>query len=315
MKVHLLLFISCLFVLASTTSCKKGREIKKNDGKDADDIRSVTGALDEAIEDANQLSGGSSIGGRYSGTFSLAEVPCGAIADTSQVLSGVLKLTYSGSVCNGKRKSGTVIISLPGFADTVRWKQAGAILKIEYQQFKISNESGSSSVLLNGFTETTNINGGLIRDLLPNTNGINTVIHESKGTSISATFQDGSIGVYNISRRITYSFINQTYRIVSEGTGAYNGLEDLDIWGTTRAGKSFTNQVIENQESKSPCGWWRPTKGKSSLLVDLGEEDLEAITQMGVDSEGNEVNSGCSWGFRISWTYKGKEYQRLYPYW
>jgi hypothetical protein len=86
----------------------------------------------------------------------------------------------------------------------------------------------------------------------------------------------------------------------------------IDSWGQTRYGTNFTTQMIQPWVSGTTCGWWNPTQGNYTSVTD----SFTVTALLGVNSSGNQVSSGCAYGFKLNWTlannYSG---QAILQYW
>ncbi|HRF19091.1 MAG TPA: hypothetical protein PK977_13040, partial [Chitinophagaceae bacterium] len=66
-----------------------------------------------------------------------------------------ITITYNGTNCLGNRiRTGVIVVSM---AQVVRWKNAGAVINVTYQNFKVTRLSDNKSITLNGTQSFTNV--------------------------------------------------------------------------------------------------------------------------------------------------------------
>lgn len=303
-----LVIVTTLF----TVSCKKSQEFKDETGELSEENKNIQSSLDGAINDANSaVSNNSTINGRSVALAALTV--CGATIDTTEKSSGILTLNFSDSIeCSGRKRSGRIKASLLDFANGKRWKDAGAVLQLEYIDYKVVRTSDNASLIFNGTTKTTNVSGGNAVYLILGLQS--SLIHTVSGNDLQVKFDDGKTATFNLARKFTHTYnaVTKIYEIKGEGEGSQGGLNNLENWGTTREGDAFTSQVLEPVVWNTTCGASKPVSGKLDLHVD--EKNFNFTTTLGVDASGNVVSSGCPWGLKVEWKYKSKTGKKMYEY-
>ena len=246
---------------------------------------------------------------------------CGASIDSSQITSGIVTMNFDGvTVCNNRKRSGSVKATIVNFVGGVRWKDPGAVLQLLYTDYKITRASDGASIKFNGTLSITNVTGGnlvyLLLGLAPNTTNL---IHRVEGNSINVTFDDTKTATWNINRQYTYTkYMNGSTPVIEckgEGMGTNSGLSNLENWGTTRDGDDFTSQVSEPVIWNTTCGLYAPVTGV--LIIAVAAKEFELTTTIGVDISGNPVTPAintCPYGLKVSWKWKNKTGSKLYKY-
>jgi hypothetical protein len=300
-------------------SCQKRNAFRLEKGENSEDNKNLMDIVTGATQDANSVAGSiAAISGRIDGTAAaMLNIPCGASLDTSASTSGLITLNFDGTtVCDGRIRSGTMRLSLQNYTQGARWKNAGAILRLEMTNFRVSRISDNKSILLNGSLNFTNVNGGNIVEMIFGLNNVSSIVHLAEGTGISVTFDDGSVRTINLSRKITYSFPAMVFTVKIEGTGTIDGLTNVESWGQTRAGNSFSSQITEPITLNNLCYLWKPVAGKALLKVDA-DNSFELTTTLGVDNNGNIVSpysTSCPYGYKIEWSYRNRTSSRVVKY-
>ncbi len=313
-KTTLLILISWLFVIQS---CKKKNEFKGEDAQDSVDTRTVQGENDAAIGDANTvLSDQALLSGRPAGE-KLSKVTatsiCGMTVDTTQVTSGILYLNFDGTVCNNRKREGKIKLSIVGYP-TKKWKQAGTVLKLEYNDYKVTRASDGKFILLNGSLEVTNVEGGTWVDIA--FFGKEKIVHEVKGSAIKVKYENSTgTAEYNVHRRYTYTYNNLVFTCKGEGIGTNDGISNLENWGTTRNGDAFTSQVTSPIVWNTTCGGGAPTDGE--IVIKVEDKSFEIRCIFAVNASGDEVSvapNTCAYGWKAEWKYKKKTKSRIFLY-
>jgi hypothetical protein len=277
------------------TACKKDKDTETEDNTEeisssSDDAR-FSDESEQAIEDANTLLSGSSLAGAKTAAVSI----CGATIDSSQKTNGIITMNFDGtSTCinNTRTRSGSITLSLPA---GVKWADAGAVLTITFNNYKVTRVSDGKSVTFSGSKTITNVTGGLSRNL---TSG-GSIEHKVRG-AITITFDDNSQRSWQIARKRTISVDGSTYAVITEGDTTVAGNSNVVIWGQNRYGRAFYGVIEQPIINNSDCEW-HAVSGKRILKGLLREVTLT----FGVDNAGNPVSSGnCPYGFKINWTNK-----------
>ena len=320
MKSNKLIYTLALIVISGSlvfTGCKKRKAAKNEDGQTSVDSRQAQGESDGAISDANQvISDQPLLHGRGGSPNAIAGVMgniCGMTVDTTGMYTGTVKLNYNGTTCNNRTRTGSIRLTILNYTSGVRWKNVGAVLKVDYISYKVTRASDGKSVELNGTQNVTNNSGGTWFDLI--FLGQNNLSHQVTGTNLNVTFDGSATAVYNINRKFTSTWANVVLTCVGEGIGSSNNLNNLENYGTTRDGHAFTSQVTTPVVWNTTCGAWAPIQGAVDIRVDSKSFDLKCT--FGVDNSGNPITVGansCPYGLKIEWTYKKKSYKKIYGY-
>ncbi len=300
MKTFKILKIIAFFVAVVTiffaTACKKDRLNKSGDGstmeqlaKDANDVQSST---DDAMNDANSVL---SIGIQKS-TLGL---PCNATIDSTAIVNDTITyfITYNGANCNGSRiRSGQVEIKKKA---NTHWHDAGAMVMVTFKNLTITRVATNKSLTLNGTRTFTNVSGGILLDL---GNGMSSIVHMVTG-SLTATFDNGTTRIWNISRQRTYTGTPGQLVLTVDGLGSAANYPNLVVWGINRHGEDFFTQITQSIVYKEICGW-EPVSGIMVHQIP-GNNKMATIT-FGYDNANLPVSSGdCPTKFKIDWQNNG----------
>lgn len=320
MKTNKLIYSLALIVLSGSlmfTSCKKRKAFKDEDGQASEDNRTAQKENDNAINDVNQvISDNSLLHGKTASPQTISGILgtiCGLSIDTSQRPAGIIVLNYSGISCNNRTRTGSIKLTFRNYP-TVKWKNAGAEIQVDYIGYKVTRTSDGKSVELNGTQVLKNNTGGTWLDLFLHTQS--SLSHQVTGTNLSVSFDGSSTATYNIHRKFTYTLPNNILTCTGEGIGSDNGINNLENYGTTRQGDAFTSEVKTPIVWNWTCGWWAPIQGEVNIKVDKKYFDLNCL--FGVDVNGNAVTVGanqCPYGFKVEWTYKKKTNKKIFGYW
>lgn len=308
-------FLAMLFFAA----CNKDKKAFRNeDGASTVDNRTAQSENDAAVSDVNDVLGNQGTlrgkGTESSGTTGVLGNICGMTLDTTGMKSGSVKLNYNGTTCNNRTRTGTIVLTIVDYALGKRWKTKGTVLKVEFQAYKIKRASDGKSIQFDGIQYITNETGGTWWELfLVKTQ--TSLVHSITSSNLNATFEDGKTAVYNINRKITYSFPSNVVTCMAEGTGSNNGLANLENYGTTRDGDSFTSQVSTPIIWNLTCGAGAPIQGEVVVKVDSKAFELKCL--FGVDNSGTSISvapNTCAYGWKLEWTYKGDTNKKIFGY-
>lgn len=317
----LLLVGSVLF-----TSCKKRQAFKDEDGQSSSDSRTVQSENDAAVSDINtEIGNAATLRGRGESSNginalhnALGITATGYSVNLSDTANGSLTITYDGTVVNNRKREGVIKLTILDFAAPTkkRWKDAGCVLKVEYIDYKVTRASDGKFVKLNGIQNITNVTGGTWWELLiiKTQNSLATSV---TGSGLNVTFDDGKTAVYNINRKFTYTLegANKILTCTGEGIGTSESLINLENYGTTRDGNSFTSQVSTPIVWNWTCGPWAPIQG--NVEVKVADKDFTLKCTFAVDKDGNGVTvapNTCAYGWKIEWTHKNKTKKKVIGY-
>ena len=309
-----------IVVISMTTifaSCKKKDTTTLTDenGQTSTDSRQAISENDASINDVNQtISDYPLMHGRFSSANKAATSICGLDVDTNGAYHGTIKLNYNGTVCNNRKREGSIKLTIVNYVSGQRWKNAGCVLQLDYLGYKITRASDGQSIELNGTQMLTNISGGTWVDLVfalqPN------LVSSVTGTNLNIKFNGTATAVYNINRKFTYTWANSILTCKGEGIGSSAGINNLENYGTTRDGDAFTSQVITPIVWNSTCGWGAPLSGHLDIKVASKSLDLDCY--FGVNTSGVPITVGsnqCAYGWKLTWTINSNSQNKVIAYW
>jgi hypothetical protein len=279
MKAKLLSFAVLTISLSILfTSCQKDTKEETDytaeSATHSDDQSRFSNEQDAVANDANlMLEATSGFTGRGQSVQSL-------ICDADVVVDTVsnprtITITYNGTNCLGNRtRTGVVVISM---AQGIRWKNAGAVLSVTFQNLKITRLSDNKSITINGTQTYTNVSGGLLFNLPV----LNTITHTITSSNMSVTFDNGSQRTWQVARRRVFTF-NNGIVITVNGTHTEGSTTGIAEWGTNRFGRTFTTAVSQSLVFRQDCSF-RLTTGK----VDHVTPQFNASATFGLDASGN----------------------------
>lgn len=321
MKSKTIFYSVALLAVASLltfSSCKKRKAFKDEDGQASEDNRTMQSENDAAMSDINDIVSSSSLKGKNAGTYDAKGVTgnvCGASIDSVNINTGSLKINFDGTTCNNRTRTGSIKITMQDYPNK-KWEDAGAVMRVEFQDYKVMRASDGVYVILNGSQLVTNVSGTTWWDLLLTQQHSSIVTEIKEAGGVNVTFNDGKTAVYNVNRRVTYSWINGlNFSCTAEGIGSSNGLSNLENYGTTRDGDAFTSQVSTPIVWNTTCGWWAPVQGKVSIQV--ADKEFALDCTFSVDASGNAVVAAantCPYGWKVEWKYKNKTNKKVFGY-
>lgn len=313
-SVAILAFASVI----TLSSCAKKKAFKNEDGQASEDNRDVNGENDQAVTDANNAVFGSV---KMSGKgVNVADVTAitgtiqGGVVDTTGINQGTIKINYNGTTVNNRTRTGSIRLSIQDYASGKRWKQVGCVIKVEYLAYKVTRASDGKSVQLDGTQNLTNVTGGTWWELII-TKTQSSLASSITGSDLNVTFSDGKTALYNINRKFTYTIPGNILTCTGEGMGNSEGLDNLENYGTTRDGDSFTSQVSTPIVWNLTCGAWAPTQGAVNIKVSEKEFDLKCT--FGVTNSGDVQDvaaNNCPYGWKVEWTHKKKTNKKIFAY-
>jgi hypothetical protein len=294
------------------------KAFKEEDGQSSEDNRTVQTENDAAMSDINDIVASSSLKGKNAGAYNSRGVTgsvCGVTVDSVNIIAGSILLNFNGVTCNNRTRTGSIRLTILDFPNK-EWKDAGAVMKVEFINYKVMRASDGKIVSLNGTQNIVNVSGTNWWDLLF-TSAHSSIITEVKSNGgVNVTFEDGKTAVYNINRRITYAWIaGLNFSCTAEGIGTQESLSNLENYGTTRDGDAFTSQVKSPIVWNVTCGWWAPVQGAVEIKVD--SKDFALNVTFSVDRDGNTVSAAansCPYGWKVEWTHKNKTKKKVFGY-
>jgi hypothetical protein len=304
------------------TACKKKKEFKNEDGQSSEDNRNTASENDNAMNDVNDVMASSSLKGRGANSYDAKGITGnvhGASLDSTNIGNGTIKINFDGVTSyNNRIRGGSIKLTVQGWPN-VKWKDAGAITKVEFLSYKVTKTSNGNYIELNGSQLYKNVSGTTWWDLLITTAHKSIVSEVTDDGGLVATFSDGKTATYHINRRITYSYLGPhpqwRFQCTAEGIGSSDGISNLENYGTTRDGDAFTSQVTTPIVWNTDCGWWAPTQGAVSVKVKDKEFSLDCT--FAVDNSGTPVTvapNSCAYGWKVEWKHKKKTNKKIFPY-
>lgn len=302
---NLLLAISVCVIATSLifTSCKKKEAKTDESGQTSSDSRQAISENDASIDDINKtVSDYPLMHGRLSSSAQAAATICGLTVDTMGSYMGTIKLNYNGTVCNNRKRNGSIRLTIINYASGQRWKMTGCVMKVEYLAYKVTRASDGQFVELNGTQMLTNVSGGTWWELFIGTQS--NLVSSVTGTNLSVNFNGAGTASYNINRKFTYTYNSTTVVLtcVGEGIGSSGGVNNLENYGTTRDGDAFTSQVSTPIVWNTTCGSWAPLAGQ--LIIKVPSKGLVLDCLFGVNSSGTPITVGsnqCAYGWKLNW--------------
>ena len=287
------------------SSCKKEASTA-DESSSAEDHGNVTSALNTTTDDAaNAVGGITSLSGKTDGALAI----CGYTIDSTQKVNGVLTINFDGTTCNNVSKTGTIVATLENFSSGMRWKDVGAVLKLEFQNVKVTKIATGKSLIINGTHYIVNTTGGVAWKVLQGLSTA-TVTHKHIANNFNITFDDGTQRVWNVRRSRTFSSSGVNVNVTVTGDTTINGQANVEAWGTNRNGNSFTTAVTTPISSGNTCGFYKPVAGELNHLV----ANKSMVILFGVDASGNQTSGTCPYGMKITYTGPNKTISRVVAY-
>ncbi len=156
-------------------------------------------------------------------TKSSASLPCNIILDSSAVSSDTITYTviFNGPNCDGTAsRSGQIQIR----KDVTRpWKNAGSMVIVIFQNFRVVNSFTTDTVTVNGKETLENLSGGKLSQL---GNGLTFVSHRDWGV-VNVTFNGNVTVQWNIARQQVYMGTESQLILRTSGFATQNGYTNL----------------------------------------------------------------------------------------
>lgn len=309
---HFTFVMLCAVLVLTAASCKKNKAFKQETAQTAVDLRHAMGEMDEVIKDVNTvLMEQYLLRGRVSSASTPSTSVCGVTLDTLGLLTGKVTLTYNGTDCFGRTRTGKVIFTVEDYP-LRKWKQKDCRVKIEYQQYQCQR-SGGLTVKLEGTQTIINESGGSWFELWYGGQG--QVVYRHTGNDVKVTFSGDKTCYFSVDRRLTYTFANNITSCTVHGLSNQKGRPNVEAWGISSESDNFAAEVTDPYLWRTSCGPVAPLRGAVTVVID--EKDFDLKCRYGVDSGGNAVseNSGtCPFGWETTWSMKKKTNSRLFGY-
>jgi len=284
--------IAMLGALLGIAGCKKASEVadELDAGVElqqlASDENSAQSESDGVLTDLNTVMENSP----YNKIYPLSNA---TVDDSTFAGQKIITITYNGDNADGSRnRTGKVILQLINGA---KWTDAGATIKIVYNQVVITRKANNKSCEFNGVFYLENVSGGKAFVASP-------VVHKYWGEGLMTFDKDGSSRSWNINRKRTFTNESGVLSIKTEGDTTINSVSNVLVWGKNRHSNSFYTQISTPIVISSAC-----TNGPiSGVKIHKGMAKDVTVT-FGVDENGTPVTSGCAYGFKAEWTNKKNE--------
>jgi hypothetical protein len=284
------LFTSIFFIV---NGCKKDSTEDKNNTTTADDKTVIT----EHNNDENDvMTANEDVDADINNIFSANKSGiniCDATIDNKFIQSKTITINFNGKTnCHNplKVRTGKIIVQL---TNKNHWYEAGAVLTITFNNFKIANKLDTTKyIIFNGTKTYTNVSG--ISPLL-------TSIEQTvTSNNMKATFPNGKERTWNIARRKIRSVQSDSSIIYTiTGIGNTGNYSNLEAWGTNRNGNEFFTEVKEPITITNSCH--KVTSGKIIHYVN----NKTVYVTFGLDKDGKPLTSvpdQCVYYSKIEWT-------------
>lgn len=293
MKARILSLPVLILALAvSFTSCQKDNTPEDTDytaqsSAHSDDQSRFSNEVDAVANDANSVL---DVTAGFSGRIN-------SICDATVAVDTVsnprtITITYNGTNCLGNRtRTGVVVISM---AQGVRWKNAGAVVNVTYQNLRITRLSDNKSITINGTQTHTNVSGGLLINLPV----LGTITHTITSSNMSVTFDNGTQRTWQVARKRVFTYSGGVVITVT-GTHTDGSTTGIAEWGTNRFGNAFTTIISEPLVFRQDCSF-RLTAGKVTHIT----PQFNAFVIFGLDASGNPTScpGAGSYYMKVAWT-------------
>jgi hypothetical protein len=315
--------IGVILVSFIIAGCKKKEEeqtpaaVNKNPAPAAETSQQTKRSSDQtdlenesnhAMDDANAAMGEVS-------TTRDIQTTCGMTYDSSTTATtGIIILTYDGTVCSGVKREGTITIHLPvQNGHVVHFSTANVTASLVFDNYKVTKVATNKSMTFTGTHLVRNENaGGWFALLFLGT----PIIHHVRA-HVHVVFEDSTECEWNAAVKRTFSNTNSVIKasIAKDTVGfSFNGTtyNDAAFWGTNRLGEEyviemspFTYDIVNSNNCTL-----KPLTGTfkfhwSSYLLTL---------TYGVNSDGTAATS-CPYGYKFNWTdVNGNANEVVLPY-
>ncbi|MGH2552433.1 MAG: hypothetical protein ACRDEB_01885 [Chitinophagaceae bacterium] len=301
MKTKILSYAALIFSFTLIfTACQKNNnsdtdtDFSNESAVQSDDQSRFTNEADAV---ANDVAGTLDITAGFSGKGEQVQtLICNAtvVVDT---LSNprTITITYNGNNCmNTASRTGVVVISM---AQGVRWKNAGAVINVSFQNLRITRLADNKSITINGTQVHTNVSGGLLINLPT----LGTITHTITSNNMSITFDNATQRTWQVAKQRVFTY-NNGIVITTTGTHSEGGINGIVEWGTNRLGRAFTTAIIQPLVFRQDCNF-RLTAGKVNHVTSV----FNANVTFGLDASGNPTScpGAANYYMKIIWTGPG----------
>jgi hypothetical protein len=206
-----------------------------------------------------------------------------------------ITITYNGPNCqNTTTRTGVVVLSM---AQGVRWRNAGAVINVSFQNLKITRLSDNKSITINGTQAHTNVSGGLLINLPT----LGTITHTITSSNMSVTFDNNTQRTWQVAKQRVFTY-NNGIVITTTGMHTEGGITGIVEWGTNRLGRTFTTAITQALVIRQDCNF-RLTSGKVEHVTPV----FNANVTFGLDAVGNPTScpGTGTYYLKLIWTGPG----------
>lgn len=206
-----------------------------------------------------------------------------------------ITITYNGNNCqNTTSRTGVVVLSM---AQGVRWRNAGAVLNVSFQNLRITRLIDNKSITINGTQAHTNVSGGLLVNLAT----LGTITHTITSNNMSVTFDNNSQRTWQVAKQRVFTYDNGIV-VTTTGTHSEGAVTGIVEWGTNRFGRTFTTAITQPLVVRQDCNF-RLTAGKVVHAITV----FNASVTFGLDAAGNPTSCPGlgAYYMKIIWTGPG----------
>jgi hypothetical protein len=299
MKTRFLLFAAAIFSFSIIfTACQKNSTTETDYSNEStlhsDDQSRFTNEVDNVANDADAtLDATPGFSGRGDQVQTLI---CNATVVVDTISNPrTITITYNGNNCiNTTSRTGVVVLSM---AQGIRWRNAGAVINVSFQNLKITRLSDGKSITINGTQAHTNVSGGLLINLPT----LGTITHTITSSNMSVTFDNNAQRTWQVAKQRVFTY-NNGIVITTTGTHTDGGVSGIVEWGTNRLGHTFTTAISQPLVVRQDCNF-RLTSGKVNHVTTV----FSANVTFGLDSNGNPTTcpGAAPFYMKIIWTGPG----------
>lgn len=302
-------FVLVFFCLAF--SCKKHNDFANESAQDAVDMRVAVGETDELLKNINLLiSEQFVLRGKPQAGGSTATGVCGIEFDSTRLTSGYLDINFLGVPCGNRTVQGKVSVKFDNYPLT-KWKNHGAVATITLSAYKVKNNADGKTWQFDGVLSMTNQGSGTFYDIMYLNQAF--VLFDIKSEKIKFTFGTGDYANVYMHRRLRYTYASGGHiSCAVEGLAEVNGVQNAECWGENRNNEDFISTVSNNYRWTTVCGAMAPTEGETQLHYVT--KDIILKSSYSVDQKGASVNSGCAYGYKVTWNLRNKTNTRIFSY-
>jgi hypothetical protein len=295
MKLRFLSFFVTAFALSFLfSSCQKdstpGNDYTNETSTHSDDQSRFSNEIDAVANDADIIL--ETTPGFYGRGEQIQNICDATIVVDTLSNPRTITITYNGTNCLGNRtRTGVVVLSM---AQGIRWKNAGSVLNVSFQNLKITRLSDNKSITINGTQAYTNVSGGLLINLPT----LGTITHTISSSNMSITFDNATQRNWQVAKQRVFTYINGVV-ITTTGTYTQGGVSGIAEWGTNRFGNTFTTAITQPIIHRQDCNF-RIVSGKVNHVTNL----FNANVTFGLNPSGAPTScpGAGTYYMKVEWT-------------